>query len=182
MSRMRCLRVAAGAAVVSMAVHVLYFAPAAAIGERSGADIKSRDGRDLGKLKIVETSAGLLIRLRLKGVPPGAHGVHIHEFGKCEGDFESAGGIINPLGNKHGFLTEEGPMAGDLPNIHVPANGEVDVEFHAPFLTQAKDSEDTLLDADGAALVIKERADDYLTDPAGNSGARIACGVIAPLK
>ena len=153
-----------------------------ALGETAGAEIKARDGRDVGKARFVETSSGVLIRLRLKGLPPGPHAVHIHETGKCEGDFESAGGIVNPLGNKHGFLNEDGPMAGDLPNIFVPANGEIEIEILGPFVTLSKESEDVLLDADGAAVVIHERADDYLTEPVGNAGARIACGVIVSGK
>lgn len=152
--------------------------PAGALNERATVEMKGRDGRDLGRVKLLETTVGILLHLRLKGLPPGPHGFHIHEIGRCEGDFESAGGIHNPLGAKHGFLNEEGAMAGDLPNIHATASGEVEVEVLAPFVTITKDSEDTLFDADGASLIIHEKADDYLTDPLGNSGARIACGVI----
>ena len=155
---------------------------AIALGTRANVDIKSREGRDLGRVKIVETTAGVLIKLKLRGLPPGPHGFHIHAVGKCEGDFESAGPILNPLGAKHGFLNEEGPMAGDLPNLFVAANGEVEVEILSPFVTLHKDSEDSLLDGDGASLVIFERADDYMTEPYGNAGARIACGVLTPAK
>lgn len=153
-----------------------------ALTERAVAEMKGRDGRDLGRIKLLETTAGLLLQLRLKGLQPGPHGFHIHEVAKCEGDFESAGGIHNPLNAKHGFLNEEGAMAGDLPNIHASATGDIEVEMLAPFVTITKDSEDTLFDGDGAALIIHEKADDYQTDPHGNAGPRIACGVIVRTK
>jgi Cu-Zn family superoxide dismutase len=156
--------------------------PAHAVGENAYADIRLRDGKEIGRVKLVETTAGVLVRIKLKGLPPGPHGFHIHENGKCEGDFESAGGILNPLGAKHGYLNDEGPMVGDLPNLIVPATGEVEVEFLSPFATLSKDAEDTLLDGNGASLVIFEKGDDYISDPHGNAGARLACGTIAPAK
>ncbi len=146
------------------------------------ATMKSRDGKELGQVRLVETHGGLLINLKLKGVPPGPHGFHAYEIGKCEGDFSSAGAIYNPLGAKHGFLNDEGPMAGDLPNLLVPANGEIEVELVSSFLTLTKHGDEALLDADGAALIIRERADDHRTEPEGDSGARIACGVIVLAK
>lgn len=156
--------------------------PASAIGQKAYAELKGRDGRDIGRAEIIETAAGVLMRFKLKGLNSGAHAMHVRETGKCQGDFASAGGIYNPLGAKHGYLNSEGPMVGDLPNLIVPANGEVEVELLSPFLTLSKDSEDTIFDADGSALVISENADDYRTQPDGNSGSRIACGVIVPGK
>jgi superoxide dismutase, Cu-Zn family len=156
---------------------------ALAAGEKAHADIKSRDGKDLGKIKIIETTAGILIRLKLKGLTPGAHGFHITDKGTCEGDFTSAGAIHNPLGAKHGYLNDQGPMAGDLPNLIVPASGEVELDLISAFVTLNKESEESLLDNDGAAFVIHEKPDDYKSDLDGNAGARIACGVImAPVK
>jgi len=149
-----------------------------AVGEKARVDMRTRDGRDLGRIKLHETTSGVLLRIKLKGLTAGVHGFHIHEVGKCEGDFESAGGILNPLGAKHGFLNDEGPMVGDLPNLIVPASGEVEVEFISPFATLSKDAEETLIDGNGSALVIFEKADDYTSDPLGNSGGRIACGVV----
>jgi Cu-Zn family superoxide dismutase len=156
--------------------------PAHALGEKAQAEMKSRDGRDLGRIKLTETTSGILLRVRLKGLPAGAHGFHIHEQGKCEGDFESAGAIYNPLGAKHGYLNDEGPMVGDLPNLIVPANGEIEVDFVSPFATLSKDAEDTLIDSNGAAFVIFEKNDDYTSDPDGAAGTRIACGVIIATK
>jgi superoxide dismutase, Cu-Zn family len=153
-----------------------------AVGEKAHAEVKFRDGRDLGRIRIVETTAGVLIRVKLKGLSLGAHGFHITAIGKCDGDFESAGPIYNPLGARHGFLNAEGPMAGDLPNLMVPASGEVEIDLVSAFVTLNKESEDSLLDNDGAAFVIHEKPDDYKADPNGNAGVRIACGVILPTQ
>lgn len=154
-------------------------APASlAAGGKATATLKSKDGNDAGTITILETSAGALLKIKLTGLPPGPHGLAVHEFGKCEGDFSSAGGIHNPYGARHGFLNEEGPMAGDLPNLIVPANGEVEIELLSPHLALNKERDDSIFDADGSALVIHENADDYLTEPDGNAGPGIACGVI----
>jgi superoxide dismutase, Cu-Zn family len=167
-------------AVLTVAFVACVAPPAWAVGEKAHADVKTRDGRDLGRVRIVETTAGVLLRIKLKGLTPGAHGFHITARGKCEGDFDTAGGIYNPLAAKHGYLNAEGPMAGDLPNLIVPASGEVELDLVSAFVTLNKESEDSLLDNDGAALVIHEKPDDYKADPDGNAGPRIACGVIMP--
>lgn len=152
--------------------------PAQALGERAHADMKLKDGRDVGRIDVIETVAGVLLKIRLKALPAGKLGFHVHEVGKCQGEFKSAGGIFNPFGAKHGYLNEEGPMVGDLPNLVVPPGGEVEVELISPFLNLSADSEDSILDKDGSSLLIFERADDYRSQPAGNSGEPIACGVI----
>lgn len=156
--------------------------PASALGERATADVKGRDGKSLGLVEIVETMAGVLMVVKLKGLPPGGHGFHIHETGKCEGDFQSAGAIYNPLGAKHGFLNEEGPMVGDLSNLIVGPGGDVEVELLSPFVTLNKAAEESLFDVNGSSLVIFEKPDDYQTDPDGKAGQRIACGVVVPGK
>ena len=116
--------------------------------------------------------------LTLTAAQPGVHAFHIHAVGKCEPpDFKSAGPHFNPDQTRHGIMSPEGPHAGDLPNIHVPADGKLEVEFLNPVVTLSQES--ALLDEDGSAIVIHAGADDYKTDPAGNAGDRIACGVIA---
>jgi Cu-Zn family superoxide dismutase len=152
--------------------------PAVAVGERAFAEIKSRDGAHLGTLTLVETMAGVLITARLEGLPPGPHGIHIHQAGRCEGDFASAGAIHNPLGASHGFMNPEGPMVGDLPNIIAGPDGKVEAELLAPFATLSREAQDSLSDADGASIVIFAGADDHFSEPEGGSGERIACGVI----
>lgn len=136
------------------------------------------DGKDAGTITFTEANSGVLIKLDLKGVKPGAHGLHVHEVGKCEGDFSSAGGIHNPLGAQHGFLHEEGPMAGDLPNVYAAADGSVVMELVSTFLSLNKEDEDGLFDADGSAIVLFDNPDDYLSEGDGGAGARIACGVL----
>jgi Cu-Zn family superoxide dismutase len=156
--------------------------PALAVGETATAAVKLANGTDAGLVTFTEGTAGVLLKFDLKGLTPGAHAVHVHETGKCEGDLSSAGGIYNPLGAKHGFLHDEGPMAGDLPNIYAATDGTVKAEVLSPFLTLSTEAEESLFDADGAAVVIQEKADDYEAEPDGGAGARIACGAISIKK
>lgn len=171
------LRLVALSAILAMAS-----SPCWAVGERAQADLKGADGREVGSVKMIETTAGVLLRIKLKGITPGSHGLHIHDTGKCEGDFSGAGPIYNPLGAKHGYLNDEGPMVGDLPNIFVGPSGEVEVELVSPFVTLNREAEQTIFDADGTAVIVFEKADDYLSDAEGNAGGRIACGMITPTK
>jgi Cu-Zn family superoxide dismutase len=116
-------------------------------------------------------------RINASGLPHGVHGVHVHAVGKCDPpDFASAGPHWNPTGKKHGMSNPAGPHAGDLPNVVVKANGVLGAT-----LVLSAASMSSLIDADGAALVIHAVADDNMTDPSGNSGARIACAVLQPL-
>lgn len=156
----------------------LFSEPVLAVGEKASAELKDRAGKPVGTVKVVQTGAGALIRVKIQGLPPGPHGFRIHGTGTCEGDFSSAGEIYNPLGAKHGFLSEEGPMAGDLPNLHAGSTGEVEFEFLNQFISLGKDAEEVMLDADGAAFVIFELADDYISEQDGNAASRLACGVI----
>lgn len=163
-----------GAAVLSVA------APAVlATGERANVEVKDASGKSLGNIVVTDTTGGALIHVKLSGLPPGLHGFHIHETGKCEGDFTSAGGILNPLGAKHGFSNEEGPMAGDLPNLIVPASGDIEIELVTTLISLAASGEEGVFDADGTSFVIFEKGDNYMSDPEGDAGARIACGIFA---
>lgn len=172
----------AGTGLVSVLSVALWTPPACAVGEMATAPVKLANGSDAGTVTFTEGTAGVLLKFDLKGLPPGAHAVHVHETGKCETDFSSAGGIYNPLGAKHGFLHDEGPMAGDLPNIYAGADGVVVAEVLSPFLTLSTEAEESLFDGDGAAIVIQEKADDYESDPDGAAGARIGCGLISIKK
>jgi Cu-Zn family superoxide dismutase len=132
-------------------------------------------GQVLGSVRMWETPGGVTFRIAAAGLPHGLHGVHVHSVGRCEGPgFASAGPHWNPAGRKHGFNNSAGPHAGDLPNVTVAANGVLAEAVTLPGASFA-----TLLDGDGAALVIHAKADDYVTDPSGNSGDRVACAVIS---
>jgi len=133
-------------------------------------------GRHVGDVTFTDSYAGVLIAGTLNGVGLGAHGIHIHEFGKCEAPFTSAGGHFNPDHHEHGFNNPRGPHLGDLPNVDTPAAGTLKFELVMPGVTL--EGKNRLLDADGAAIVVHASHDDYTTDPSGNSGGRIACGVI----
>ena len=136
-------------------------------------------GNEVGKTELTATPNGVLISLDLTAVPAGEHAFHIHAVGKCEPpDFKSAGPHFNPDQTKHGLMNAEGPHAGDMPNLHVPGEGKLQVEVLNPMVSLNEKA--SLLDQDGSALVIHAGVDDYVSDPAGNAGDRIACGVVEP--
>jgi Cu-Zn family superoxide dismutase len=106
------------------------------------------------------------------------HAIHVHELGRCEPPFTTAGGHFNPGSRAHGFRREQGSHAGDLPNVRASDAGTAHVEHISTAISLSSGS-GSVLDTDGSALVVHAGADDYATDPSGNSGSRIACGVIA---
>ena len=133
-------------------------------------------GQSIGTVRAWQTAGGVSFRIDAAGLPHGVHGIHTHAVGRCEGpEFASAGSHWNPANRKHGTNNPAGPHAGDMPNVEVAANGTLGATVVLPGATMAN-----LLDADGSALVLHAAADDYATDPSGNSGARIACAVIQP--
>lgn len=149
----------------------------AAPGDKATARMTDRDGKALGTITLTETSQGVLLTGALTQLPPGPHGFHLHGVGKCEPPFTSAAGHFNPDDKKHGFLEASGHHAGDLPNLHVSSDGKANIDVLAVGLTLSGRTRN-LLDQDGTAIVLHIKADDYKTDPAGDSGDRIACGVV----
>lgn len=140
--------------------------------------LRNAEGKEVGKASLTSVKDGVKIQVRVSDLSPGKHGIHLHAIGKCDPpDFKSAGGHFNPSERHHGLHNPEGAHAGDLPNLEVGKNGKAKATFTAKGATLA-DGKGSLFGPDGAALVIHADADDEKTDPAGNSGARIACGVI----
>jgi Cu-Zn family superoxide dismutase len=152
-------------------------APRPAAAQTAKAMLKDQKGTEVGTVDLTQTPAGVLLKLSLKGVPAGEHAFHIHEAGRCEPPFTTAGGHFNPAGHKHGLLVGAG-HAGDMPNLHVPPGGTLEVEILNATVTLEKDKPNSLLRPNGTAVVIHAGKDDYKSDPAGNAGDRIACGVI----
>ena len=160
------------------AIAVACFASLSAQAQTAKAALKDATGKDVGQVQLTQTPHGVLLKLSVKGIPPGEHAFHVHAVGKCEPPFTSAGGHFNPASKKHGMQAAEGQHAGDMPNLYIPANGELVVEVANPMISLVKGQPNTVFDADGSAIIIHAGVDDYKTDPTGNAGDRIACGVI----
>lgn len=142
------------------------------------AKVLDATGRELGVLTFVDAGAAISVDGTLRGLTPGSHGMHLHAVGRCDSpDFASAGAHWSPTPMQHGTTNQAGPHHGDLMNLTVGADSSAVVKMSTP--AGSLRGENPLLDADGAALVIHATGDDYKTNPSGNSGARIACGVVS---
>jgi superoxide dismutase, Cu-Zn family len=140
--------------------------------------VKDAQGKDVGNIILWDQGPGVGLELHLHDLTPGEHAIHFHQVPKCEApDFKSAGGHFNPDGKKHGFDNPDGHHAGDMKNFTVGDDGKANLRLEDKDVT-LKDGPHSLLGNGGAAIVVHAKADDYKTDPSGNSGDRVACGVI----
>ncbi|HAM39483.1 MAG TPA: superoxide dismutase [Elusimicrobia bacterium] len=136
-------------------------------------------GKKVGVVLFKQETSAVRIMVDIKNLQSGIHAFHIHEHGKCDfPDFQTSGGHFNPLNKEHGFLNPKGPHAGDLPNLEVNKNGTAYVEFETGLVTLKLNAKNSLLNKNGTSVIIHENPDDYLTNPAGKGGKRIACGII----
>jgi len=145
------------------------------------AEIRDASGATVGVANFAQTDAGVWIHVEAWNLPPGEHGMHLHEVGACDGpDFMTSMGHLNPLQHEHGFANPSGPHVGDMPALMVQPDGTAYFEAIDPMISIDSGGTATpILGQAGTALVIHADADDQMTDPSGNSGARIACGVVA---
>lgn len=163
-------------------VLLLFASSSAAFGQNAPksahADFVNAQGQKIGTATIRPEGEGVKIEVDVSQVTPGAHAIHVHSVGKCEGpEFKTAGGHLNPDSKQHGKDNPAGPHAGDMLNFEVGADGNGKATLFAPHITLGSGA-NSLFHNGGTALIIHEKADDYKTDPSGNSGGRIACGVV----
>lgn len=141
------------------------------------AEMVRSDGRAIGTVELVATGDALSLAVDVSDISPGSHGLHLHAIGRCDApDFTTAGGHLDPGGRQHGLRNLNGSHLGDLPDLVATADGK-----SSPVIRLSGGRAETLaaiFDADGSALMIHAAPDDGVTDPSGNAGPRIACGVL----
>ena len=160
--------------ILAILTGAAYIQPSRAIAE-------IRDAKEnlVGRATFIQQTGGVDIIVNVAGLSPGMHGIHVHAQGKCNPpDFATAGGHFNPEGKRHGLDGPEGPHAGDMPNLNVNPDGTGMLEYLNPRISLVPGAKNSLLKVNGTSIMIHDKVDDQKTDPSGNSGTRIACGVI----
>ncbi len=146
------------------------------IGAAASAEIKGPEGEAMGVVMLTQGRRGVLVSANLRGLTPGYHGFHIHETGTCEPDFSAAGDHFAPEGMGHGYMNQDGHHAGDLPNIYAAADGTAVADFFNGEITLQAGESNSILDGDGTAIIVHEKADSYGAE--AGAGGRVGCGVI----
>jgi superoxide dismutase, Cu-Zn family len=161
---------------------VLAVSASAAMFKGKGVDVafKTSQGEDAGTATLTPDGNGVKVKLNLKNLPEGPHAIHVHQNAKCDGpDFKTAGGHLNPFSKEHGTKNPKGAHAGDMPaNLEVMADGTDHISFVTQSISLKKDAKNYVFANGGTAFVVHAKADDMMTDPTGNAGDRIACGLI----
>ena len=170
---MRIIRAAAVAFAIAPCV--------SSAADMASAELINIDGAIVGKVTFEQTPTGVLMSVDVRGLPPGAHGIHLHATGSCAPDFKAATGHINPGKVVHGLRNPAGPDNGDLPNLYAAADGTARAEFFTTRVSVAGEAAPALLDEDGSAVIIHESPDDHMTQPIGGAGRRIGCGIVSKL-
>ncbi|MGN1400219.1 MAG: superoxide dismutase family protein [Bacillus sp. (in: firmicutes)] len=168
---------------IGLAIGVLLLASGCAEENVKEKDIDMVDkaGDSLGTIKLTQNEDSMDVEVDLAGLKPGTHGIHFHEKGVCKGpDFISAGDHFNPEDKEHGLMNDEGSHAGDMPNLTVGDDGTVKVTLHADVTFE--EEHNALMTRDGASIIVHEKADDGMTQPAGDAGRRTACGIVSEEK
>ena len=143
------------------------------------AELKDAKGQTVGHVTLKEGKKGVILTAKASNLSPGAHAIHVHAMGKCEApDFKTAGGHFNPDNKQHGLENPAGHHAGDMPNFMIADDGKGVYKSTLQGVTLAGSGANSLFHEGGTAVVIHEKEDDMKTDPAGNAGARIACGPV----
>jgi len=147
------------------------------------AQLLNMDGETVGMAMLTEAAGGVLIHVKVEGLPAGKKGLHIHSHAACDPatGFKSAKGHVGKTKGGHGLLNPAGPEAGDIPNIFIGTDGTAEMEAFSTFVSLTS-GEHNLLDLDGSTFIIHESADDHISQPIGGAGARIVCGLIVPTK
>lgn len=150
---------------------------------RAAAELRASDGRVVGRAEFQQRRAGVVVRLDVQGLPPGAHGAHIHQHAVCTPpDFRSAGDHFDHSGAGHDHSAASGHHAGDLPNLQVGADGQGAMEALIPGIKLTGEDAHSLMTGGGTSIVLHQNEDDFSAEPSGNAGPRMACGVIVPVR
>lgn len=166
------------AAYLTLGLFLMLLALAPLSSAKTKVELKDANGNSVGYVIVWDKGAGVALDLHLHNLTAGEHAIHFHQLPKCDApDFKSAGGHFNPDGKKHGFENPDGHHAGDMKNFTVNDGGEATAQLEDSDVT-LKDGPHSLFSNGGTAIVVHAKADDYKTDPSGNSGDRMACGVI----